>query len=288
MSLANLGAAIRMVLDTLTRARALRTSGATAAADARNQLAALANGTGNPTLAHAAASLTAGVGALDQGEVLIASAMTDIVAYTRTLGFPVALPAPPHPSTPAPEPEINGTPERASPGHPMPPEITRAAGGSGLDTVLNTAGQITSWIRDAGTELPQRPGGKGPTHGSLHGPDGRRLGGAPLTQTSGLLRSGGEPSARDGLKPDWYPISQVIREHVEAHAAAYLRRPDTPRDAVLVINKTTCVSRGQYVGCDELLPGMLPEGKRLAVYVSDGKNTRLLKVYKGTGEGIAP
>jgi len=81
----------------------------------------------------------------------------------------------------------------------------------------------------------------------------------------------------------------VTREHTEAHAAAMLRRPGSPQDAVLVINKPTCTSRGNYVGCDEVLPGMLPAGKRLAVYATDEQQQpRLLKVYEGTGEGIAP
>jgi hypothetical protein len=109
----------------------------------------------------------------------------------------------------------------------------------------------------------------------------------PLTRQGGLLRSGKELSARDGLRPDWYPRAQVTTEHVEAHAAAYLRRPGTPDQAALVVNNPTCVSKGEYVGCDQVLPGMLPSGKRLAVYVSDGRETKLLKVYEGTGEGIA-
>ncbi|WP_255500684.1 DddA-like double-stranded DNA deaminase toxin [Micromonospora sp. Llam0] len=82
-------------------------------------------------------------------------------------------------------------------------------------------------------------------------------------------------------------MAQGTREHVEAHAAALLRKPGAPKEAVLVVNKPTCVSRGEYVGCDEVLPGMLPEGSRLAVHVSDGATTRPLKVYTGTGEGIA-
>lgn len=107
MSLADLGAAIGMALDILTRARALRTTSATATANAGTQLAVLAHGAGNPTLAHAAASLTAGVGALDEGDLLLASAMSDMVAYGRRLGFPLAPPAPPQPTTPAPASETN-------------------------------------------------------------------------------------------------------------------------------------------------------------------------------------
>lgn len=54
-----------------------------------------------------------------------------------------------------------------------------------------------------------------------------------------------------------------------------------------MVNKPSCVSRGEYIGCDEAPPGMLPPGSRLTVYVSDGTTTKPLKVYTGTGEGIA-
>ncbi|WP_442932384.1 DddA-like double-stranded DNA deaminase toxin [Micromonospora sp. NBC_01699] len=69
--------------------------------------------------------------------------------------------------------------------------------------------------------------------------------------------------------------------------AALLRKPGAPREAILVVNKPSCVSRGEYIGCDEAPPGMLPPGSRLTVYVSDGTTTKPLKVYTGTGEGIA-
>jgi hypothetical protein len=102
-----------------------------------------------------------------------------------------------------------------------------------------------------------------------------------------MLRSGVVAGARDALRPDWHSRDQVTREHVEAHAAAVLRKPDAPTDVVLVINKPTCVTRGRYVGCDELLPAMLPQGTRLVVYVRAGQETTLLKIHEGTGEGIA-
>jgi hypothetical protein len=105
--------------------------------------------------------------------------------------------------------------------------------------------------------------GKGPTHGLLFDAVGSPLTGIPLTQSEGYLRSGGAVGARDGLRQDWYPLAQVTREHVEAHAAALLRKPGAPREAVLVVNKPTCVSKGEYVGCDEVLPGMLHDGSRL-------------------------
>jgi hypothetical protein len=67
------------------------------------------------------------------------------------------------------------------------------------------------------------PVARAPTHGLLFDGDGTPLTGTPLTQSGGLLRSGAAPGARDGLRPDWHPLAQVTREHVEAHAAALLR-----------------------------------------------------------------
>lgn len=136
--------------------------------------------------------------------------------------------------------------------------------------------------------MPSRPGDRGPTHGLLFSSNGQRLADPDLTDGNGLLRSGRMEAARAGLRADWHARDQVTREHVEAHAAAVLRKPGAPSDAVLVINKPTCRTRGRYVGCDELLPGMLPPGTRVAVYVRDERgNIRLMKIYEGTGQGSA-
>lgn len=64
MSLAEIGAALRTVLDTLAQARAQRSASVATAASARDRIVSLAQGSANPTLDHAAASLTAGVSAL--------------------------------------------------------------------------------------------------------------------------------------------------------------------------------------------------------------------------------
>jgi hypothetical protein len=150
------------------------------------------------------------------------------------------------------------------------------------------SGAVPDWVGEAAGDLPERPGGKGPTHGLLYAADGERLSAQPLTQADAMLRSGDVPRAREGLRADWYPDAQVISEHVEGHAAALLRQPDAPRDAVLVLNNQPCLTRGGYVGCDEVLPGMLPEDTRLRVYIDDGRQVRAWNAYYGTGEGIAP
>lgn len=288
MTLANIGGALRMVLDELAQARRGLASGITSATSARDQIASIAQGGQRPTLDHAVAELTSGTRVMGQADALIASAMADIAEYARRIGFALSPPA--HTAVVPQQAAASAEPRAPAIDVHIANEsaVVSQPTWSGLDAVLAAPDQIPGWVREAASKLPERPGGVGPTHGTLHGVDGQPLAKSPLTRTNGDLRSGKVPSARDGLRSDWYPGAQVIREHVESHAAAILRKPGTPQEAVIVINKPTCRTMGKYVGCDEVLPGLLPEGKRLAVYVTDGRETKLLKVYQGTGEGIAP
>ncbi|SRR6266508_2394584 len=146
---------------------------------------------------------------------------------------------------------------------------------------------IPEWISRAAERLPLRPGGKGPTTGALFKPDGTPLTDPDFTVTDGRLRSGRIPGARHGLRPDWYPGQRSVDTDVEGHAAAILRRPDSPDHAEMVINNWPCVTRGRFIGCEDTLRGMLRVGKRLTIYITDGTRTWHHKTYKGTGEGIA-
>jgi hypothetical protein len=76
-------------------------------------------------------------------------------------------------------------------------------------------------------------------------------------------------------------------DHVEAQAAAILRRPGAAREASLVLNNPPCDKEGRPLVCEKLLPHILPSGTRLTVYLSDGTETRPYKTYVGTGEDIA-
>lgn len=75
---------------------------------------------------------------------------------------------------------------------------------------------------------------------------------------------------------------------MEAHVAAILRQPEAPKEASVVLNNPPCVGRGPMrgQGCDDLLPGMLPRGTGLLVYLTDGTRTWLHRRYEGTGEGL--
>ena len=61
-------------------------------------------------------------------------------------------------------------------------------------------------------------------------------------------------------------INGNIKSHVEAHAAAIMREQGLS-EATLYINRVPCPGK---IGCDAMLPRMLPEGARLRVIGPDG------------------
>ncbi|MEO3926066.1 DddA-like double-stranded DNA deaminase toxin [Micromonosporaceae bacterium B7E4] len=100
------------------------------------------------------------------------------------------------------------------------------------------------------------------------------------------IRAGNRPAAGVGLKP---PVGQAtVMDHVEAHAAAVMRRPSSPKEASLVINQAPCDDPVKPLVCEKVLPKILPPGARLTVFLTDGRRIWQHKVYTGTGEGIAP
>jgi hypothetical protein len=79
----------------------------------------------------------------------------------------------------------------------------------------------------------------------------------------------------------------MVMDHVEAQAAAIPRRPGAPAEAMVVLNQAPCDDGVKPLVCERVLPKILPDGARLAVFVTDGQQTRPHRVYVGTGEGIA-
>ncbi len=61
-------------------------------------------------------------------------------------------------------------------------------------------------------------------------------------------------------------MTNRIRSHVEAHAAALMRLGGIDR-AALYINRGPC---GGLTGCNAMLPRMLPEGAQLTVFGPGG------------------
>jgi hypothetical protein len=70
---------------------------------------------------------------------------------------------------------------------------------------------------------------------------------------------------------------------VEPKVAAGIRRGDLPKDTVLVLNNPPCIGP---MSCDSYLPDILPQGSRLAVYVSEGPTTYLYRIFHGTGSKV--
>lgn len=68
-------------------------------------------------------------------------------------------------------------------------------------------------------------------------------------------------------------FNNLVRSHVEGHAAA-LMRMEGASDATLFINRIPCPGT---IGCNAMLPRMLPEGAQLTVYGPDD----FMQVYRG-------
>jgi hypothetical protein len=146
-------------------------------------------------------------------------------------------------------------------------------------------------VRAAAASLPLRTDAHDKTEAFLLDSDNRVLHDAEFAaDADGRLRSrqiraGRRPAAGVGLKP---PVAQAtVMDHVEAHAAAIMRRPGGPTEATLILNQAPCDDPVKPLVCERVLPKILPEGARLTVFVSEDEQVRLHKVYVGTGEGIA-
>jgi hypothetical protein len=112
----------------------------------------------------------------------------------------------------------------------------------------------------AGGRLPKYTGP--PTRGIFHLPGHDTLSNYPL-------RSQYDGPAREIPKDTFPGFNNLIRSHVEGHAAAIMRLHDMgPGDeAALEINQAPCAGRN---GCTVNLPRMLPPGATLHIYGPDG------------------
>ena len=84
------------------------------------------------------------------------------------------------------------------------------------------------------------------------------------------------PADTPGMRAD-----MAVRDHVEAHAAAYMRQNQV-MEAALYINKMPCPG---VMGCNKMLPHMLPEGATLDVYVKTAGEPIHIP-YKGKSDSI--
>jgi hypothetical protein len=82
------------------------------------------------------------------------------------------------------------------------------------------------------------------------------------------------PTDAPGMTED-----MIIRDHVEAHAAATMRQEGLSNGELWINNPSGPFSGP--LGCDKQLPYMLPENAKITVYYPDGNNGWKNKTYTG-------
>ncbi|MFD1320129.1 DddA-like double-stranded DNA deaminase toxin [Micromonospora sonneratiae] len=157
-----------------------------------------------------------------------------------------------------------------------------AAGSTAAGQVdLPAASAVPDWVHRVGDDIRRLLPRNNKTVGVLATADG-------LTRSKPIWSGAHGPAAgalglrRDDKSNQWHRLKSAV-EHVEGHAAAIIRRPNGPKDAVLVVSAPPCP--GPY-GCSTILSALLPANSRLSVYVmgADGR-ARFWRTYVGTGEG---
>jgi len=138
-------------------------------------------------------------------------------------------------------------------------------------------------VRQAARRLPERPNDEGPTSGLAFDVSGRPLSAQPWS-------SGRNVASTSGLRPlpGLKGFPWTLTDHLEAVVAQEMRKPDAPREVILVSNNEPCVD--DPYGCDRVVRHIIPQGSRLTIHIQDPSTeagVHLLGTYEGTGKGIA-
>jgi hypothetical protein len=152
---------------------------------------------------------------------------------------------------------------------------------AGRGSLKDTITVVTASILGAGSELGADDDGLITPGGNLPRFTGKK--------TSGLLMAGGRTfslsSGRSGpasnMPTDAPGMTEdmIIRDHVEAHAAATMRQEGLSNGELWINNPSgPCLGNR---GCDVNLPHMLPEGAKLTVHYPDGDAGWISKSYVG-------
>jgi hypothetical protein len=95
--------------------------------------------------------------------------------------------------------------------------------------------------------------------------------------------SGRDDSTKEGLKPAYQRL--IIMDHAEAKLAAAIRSSEGgARHVTAVINNEPCPGPA---GCDAVLPGLIPSGTTVSLYVKTDEGTLFYGEYQGNGKAIA-
>lgn len=169
----------------------------------------------------------------------------------------------------------------------VPPDNGSSGASGGPDDVPEPVGanvDAPSYVRDAAGELPVRESPAAKTTGIAFDRAGRRLTAEPIWSGEDGPAAGAPGLRRDDPVYPWHQLNAALT-HVEGHVAALMRAPDGPREVVLVLNNPPCTKR---MGCHRLLPGMIPEGSQVHVYLArPAGSAQFLRTYTGHGRGVS-
>jgi uncharacterized protein YukE len=215
---------------------------------ARDALHAATTGAASPEAARSVQALSEAVEALQRAVKHLGAVVAHIAAYGPALG-------------------VN-----------LGPSVTGAGGqeSSRPDTAVSQPEALPEPITRMSRRLPPRPDDRGPTHGWLLDEHLRPVGGQFRSGEDFTLIADLDLQGRE-------PLARSLLADVESKVAAAMRRGQAGPACALVINNTPCRGR---LGCDTLLPDILPANSRLTVYVSDANGVKLYKTYTGTGRKI--
>jgi hypothetical protein len=135
------------------------------------------------------------------------------------------------------------------------------------------ASRVPPLVRQLGDRLPE--GGKGRQTVIFAVNDDE--------STAIEFSSGRDASTKEGLKPAYQRL--IIMDHAEAKLAAAIRSSEGgARHVTAVINNEPCPGPA---GCDAVLPGLIPSGTTVSLYVKTDEGTLFYGEYQGNGKAIA-
>ncbi|ROO63099.1 nucleic acid/nucleotide deaminase of polymorphic system toxin [Micromonospora sp. Llam0] len=268
MSLDEVAAGLQTVLEQIARQRACLAATVSSVNAASNRLQAVTAGSDHILVRQALAAAAASTTRLSEADRHLAEATMAIIEYGKAIGVVLALPrdsAPPAAAAASTRPEAAGSRREVSP---QPRAAAETA--SGQSTPAGDAAPAP-YVPGFLESLPVRRSADAPTNGVITTTDGERI----SDVHSG---KGGPGKGGPGLRPPFKHYVSAL-DHAEGHAAALMRTRGLTA-ATLYLNNTPCV---EPMGCDRVLPYVLPKDTTLTVY---GPN-RYVTVYQGNGKGLA-
>jgi len=218
---------------------------------------------------------------------------------TRSLEEPTGNPTPAPADSAA---DSSSGDDRSDDEPPRGADVARPDGGVDLNPSAATDGPgtderpVPEWVHDVAARLSY-PGPK--TVGIItdHSGNSVRKDENGNTLADDQIWSGrtGPAQKLEGLRTDtrekmhqWF----AVREHVEGHAAAWMRAQPGDQHVVLVVSRPPCPTprpnRPGQATCQVALPQIIRRGSSLTVYVAEpGKPPRYFDTYRGNGRAVA-